>query len=94
MTMNWKPLGIPPDSTPEQAFLLAAQRSHESQCILLGWVRGAGWCGCYAVVSDDVRETPAPAIHLMNVADASIFAVRMVEKKIIVPGGNGSDNAA
>lgn len=92
--MNWKPLGIPPGSTPEQAFLLAAQKSNESECILLGWVRGAGWCGCYAVRADDGRDTPAPAIHLMNVGDASILALRRVEKKIVLPGGNGNDNTA
>lgn len=92
--MHWKPLGLPPGATPEEAFLKAARASQESEAVLLAWVKGFGWGGCTAAVSRPGDPDPPPGIHLMNVLDVSIVAVRRVEKKIIVPGENGNGNSA
>lgn len=73
--------------------MAAARKSTAADVVMLAWVKGAGWCGCYGVPAAHDAPAPAPVIHLLNVGDASIMAVRRVDKKIILPGGNGNGGA-
>ena len=90
MMLNWQPLGVPMGATPEAAFLIAARASHTADVVLLGWVKGAGWCGCLGVPAGPRETDPAPVIHLMNVGDVSIIAARRVER-ITLPERSDSD---
>lgn len=84
MILKWLPLPVRPDSSPEEAFLAAAKVSGQCKAVMLAWTHASGWGGCYAVEDDSGNDTPPRVIHLMNVGDSSIVAVRKVEK-IILP---------